>query len=100
MEDNATAQTQSRYNRIAPVYDLMEVMIERLSFSRWRERLWSQVEAEGSVRWRILEVGVGTGKNIPYYPKGALVTSVDLSDKMIQQAQRRARARAWRPTSR
>ena len=85
MEDKATTQTQIRYHRIAPAYDLMEVIVERTAFSRWRTRLWSQVEGE-----RILEVGVGTGKNIPYYPTGIRVTAVDLSDKMMQRAQRRA----------
>jgi ubiquinone/menaquinone biosynthesis C-methylase UbiE len=39
---------------------------------------------------RILEIGVGTGKNVPYYPAGARVTAVDLSDKMLARAQKRA----------
>jgi phosphatidylethanolamine/phosphatidyl-N-methylethanolamine N-methyltransferase len=85
VDDKATIQTQSRYNRIAPVYDLMEAIIERLAFRRWRERLWSQVDGN-----RILEVGVGTGKNVSYYPKGVQVTAVELSDKMLERAQRRA----------
>ena len=38
---------------------------------------------EGS---RILEVGVGTGKNFPYYPKNADITAIDLSDKMLAHA--------------
>ena len=85
MDDKATIQTKSRYNRIAPVYDLMEAIVERLAFRRWREKLWSQVEGN-----RVLEVGVGTGKNILYHPKGVQVTAVDLSDKMLERAQRRA----------
>ncbi|MFB0537565.1 MAG: class I SAM-dependent methyltransferase [Anaerolineae bacterium] len=85
MDDKATIQTKSRYNRIAPVYDLMEAIVERLAFRRWREKLWSQVEGN-----RLLEVGVGTGKNILYHPKGVQVTAVDLSDKMLERAQRRA----------
>jgi len=84
VDDRATIQTQSRYNRIAPVYDLMEAIVERLAFRRWRERLWSQVEGN-----RILEVGVGTGKNISHYPRGVQVTAVDLSDKMLERAQQR-----------
>jgi ubiquinone/menaquinone biosynthesis C-methylase UbiE len=85
VDDKATIQTKSRYNRIAPVYDLMEAIVERLAFRRWREKLWSQVEGN-----RVLEVGVGTGKNILYHPKGVQVTAVDLSDKMLERAQRRA----------
>jgi len=80
-----TALTQARYDRLAPMYDLMEALIERFSFHRWRERLWSRVPGE-----RILEVGVGTGKNMPFYPTEAQVTTVDLSEKMLAQARKRA----------
>jgi len=80
-----TALTQARYDRLAPMYDLMETLVERFSFRRWRERLWSRVRGE-----RILEVGVGTGKNMPYYPSEAQVTAVDLSEKMLAQARKRA----------
>ncbi|MGD1996198.1 MAG: methyltransferase domain-containing protein, partial [Anaerolineae bacterium] len=75
-----------RYDRIAPVYDLMETIVERLAFRGWRRRLWSQVEGE-----RVLEVGVGTGKNLPHYPAGTHVTAIDLSGRMMEQAQRRAK---------
>ena len=85
MDNKATTRTKSRYNRIAPVYDLMEAIVERFAFRRWREKLWSQVDGN-----RILEVGVGTGKNIPHYPRGIQVTAVDLSDKMLERARRRA----------
>jgi phosphatidylethanolamine/phosphatidyl-N-methylethanolamine N-methyltransferase len=85
VEDKATTRTKSRYNRIAPVYDLMEGIVERFAFRRWRERVWAQVDGN-----RILEVGVGTGKNLSYHPGGAQITAVDLSDKMLERAQRRA----------
>jgi len=85
VDDKDTIRTKSRYNRIAPVYDLMEAIVERFAFRRWRERLWSQVDGK-----RVLEVGVGTGKNVPYYPRGVQVTAVDLSDKMLGRARRRA----------
>ncbi len=80
----ATAQTKSRYNRIAPIYDIIEALSER-RFKSWREKLWSQ--ASGN----ILEVGVGTGKNFPYHPRNANVTGVDLSDQMLVRARERAR---------
>jgi ubiquinone/menaquinone biosynthesis C-methylase UbiE len=83
--DKATDQTRSRYDRIAPLYDLMEVPVERWAFSRWRKELWSRVSGR-----RILEVGVGTGKNIPYYPAHVQVTAVDLSEKMLARARHRA----------
>jgi ubiquinone/menaquinone biosynthesis C-methylase UbiE len=36
---------------------------------------------------------VGTGKNVPYYPPGAQVTGVDLSERMLARAWRRAERR-------
>lgn len=85
--DRDTAATKARYDRIAPFYDAMEWFTERLAFQNWRQDLWSRVPTG-----RILEVGVGTGKNMPYYPEGARVTAIDLSDRMLQQAQRRAKS--------
>lgn len=38
----------------------------------------------------ILEVGVGTGKNFPYYPADAEITAVDFSDKMLKRAKDKA----------
>ena len=77
----ATVATQRRYNRNAPLYDLMEGLVEISRYSKWRSLLWSKVEGS-----RILEVGVGTGKNFPYYPKNADITAIDLSDKMLARA--------------
>jgi ubiquinone/menaquinone biosynthesis C-methylase UbiE len=57
-ESKVTAAVRRRYNRIALVYDLMEGLVERSRYSKWRELLWSKV---GGVN--ILEVGVGTGRN-------------------------------------
>jgi phosphatidylethanolamine/phosphatidyl-N-methylethanolamine N-methyltransferase len=84
MDAEKTAKTQARYDRIAPIYDLMELLPER-RFSAWRERLWAEVP-EG----RVLEVGVGTGKNLPYHPPGVEVVGIDISQRMLQRAQRRA----------
>ncbi len=81
----ATEVTRKRYNRVAPLYDLMEGFIERSRYGRWRDLLWSR--AEGT---NILEVGVGTGKNFPYYPEGTEITAVDFSDKMLSRARRKA----------
>lgn len=80
-----TVDARRRYNRIAPVYDLMEWLVERSSYRRWRELLWSRVEGE-----RVLEIGVGTGKNFPYYPAGKKITAVDFSERMLRRARRRA----------
>ena len=85
-DPRATAVAQRRYNRQAALYDLREAPME-LFIGRWRRRLWSQIPP-GS---RVLEVGVGTGKNMRHYPPGVSVTAVDFSPKMLARAVRRAR---------
>ena len=78
-----TAATRARYNRIAPMYDAMEAFVERAAFGAWRQELWAAVPAG-----RVLEVGVGTGKNLSFYPPGAQMTAIDLSDRMLARARR------------
>ena len=36
---------------------------------------------------RILEVGIGTGLNLPLYPSHCRITGIDISDKMLEKAQ-------------
>lgn len=81
IDDRATRITRRRYDRLSNVYNLMEWMAERRAFREWRQRLWSMVQGP-----RVLEVGVGTGKNIPYYPSGAEVTAIDFSPGMLRRA--------------
>lgn len=84
--DKATRLTRRRYDRVSAVYDRLESLMEKRAFGGWREQLWHQVEGR-----EILEVGVGTGKNFPYYPPGAAVTAIDLSPGMLRRARDRAR---------
>jgi ubiquinone/menaquinone biosynthesis C-methylase UbiE len=84
--DRDTAATEARYDRIAPIYDLMEWLVERLTFKQWRRELWSCLPIG-----HILEVGVGTGKNMSFYPEGVQVTAIDLSDCMLARAGQRAK---------
>ena len=77
-------QIKHRYNRIAPFYDVLEGILEKLFFRRWRKILWKKVNGE-----HILEVGVGTGKNFPYYPTDAHITALDFSEDMLEQAKKK-----------
>lgn len=80
-----TADTIRRYQRIAPYYDLMSSAAEK-RFQPWRTELWAGVQGDS-----LLEVGVGTGKNMPYYPQKPRITAIDLTPAMLQRAQTRAR---------
>ncbi|WKZ44773.1 MAG: methyltransferase domain-containing protein [Anaerolineales bacterium] len=79
----ATEETRQRYQRLSPIYDAMEGVAER-RYRPWREKLWSMVPG-----LRVLEVGVGTGKNIPYYPAGISIMAIDLTPGMLRHAQDR-----------
>jgi ubiquinone/menaquinone biosynthesis C-methylase UbiE len=79
-----TERIKKRYNRIAEFYDLFEAFME-VQMKKWREIIWEQ--AKGNV----LEVGVGTGKNIQYYPDRAEITAIDFSKKMLEKAKQKAK---------
>jgi len=82
--DLLTELTQSRYQRISRWYDRMEMLSEK-RFSIYRKMLWSQVKGSN-----ILEVCVGTGKNMPFYPLGKHISAINLTSGMLDRAQRRA----------
>lgn len=84
IDDGETRLTRRRYDRIAPIYDALESMMEWRA-RRWRRDLWSRAKAG-----RVLEMGVGTGKNIRYYPERRDIVAMDISEKMLEHAQRRA----------
>lgn len=74
----------SKYNRFSYVYDFMELPIELIWYSKWRKELFSGLSG------RVLEVGVGTGKNTKYYPINCEVIGVDISDMMLMHAKKRS----------
>ncbi|MHB9058945.1 MAG: class I SAM-dependent methyltransferase [Bacillota bacterium] len=68
-----------RYDRLSAIYDFFD----RMGRPEWRRKIFDQTSGE------VLEVGVGTGKNIPFYRPWTKVTAVDVSPKMLARAQRR-----------
>ncbi|WP_263790023.1 class I SAM-dependent methyltransferase [Salinibacter sp.] len=79
--EKTTDHTRGRYDTIAPLYDLMEWPVEQWLYRSWRHELWAEIKGP-----KVLEIGVGTGKNIPYYPDDVHVTSIDLSPGMLRRA--------------
>ena len=84
IDQQATAATRERYDRIARFYDRMGRSSEP-RFAPWRAALWQRVQGA-----RVLEIGVGTGKSFPYYPAGMSITAIDLSPRMLDQARAHA----------
>ena len=75
----------SRYERIAPWYDLLDLPFELARYRTLRLMLFRGLHG------RILDAGVGTGRNIPYSPPGAEVLGIDNSPAMLARAERRRR---------
>lgn len=81
MTTDQTRVTQQRYDRQASLYDLKELPMELVGFGRLRKLLWQSVKPG-----RLLEIGVGTGKNLPHHPDGARVVAIDISPRMLRRA--------------
>ncbi len=84
--DNAAETERVRRNqdRNAPRYDRQIAFFERVLFGDGRR--WVCEQARGQV----LELAVGTARNLAYYPGGVTVTGIDLSAEMLAIGRGRA----------
>lgn len=80
---SSTAEIKKRYNRVAGCYNWFEGAMGGNSFEKWIKPLLREAKGE------TLEVGVGTGKTLPYYPPEVNITAIDFSPKMLKQAKKR-----------
>ena len=79
------AQRLRRYwDKNARNYDKQIAFWERRLFGDGRQ--WVCAQASGEV----LEVAIGTGRNLPHYPQGVRLTGVEFSPAMLALARRRA----------
>lgn len=83
--DPRCADTVRTYDRIAPLYDLLDGIYEHTWKHKLRAKLFRQACG------RILDIGVGTGCNMPFYPADAEVVGIDTSSRMLERARARAR---------
>jgi demethylmenaquinone methyltransferase/2-methoxy-6-polyprenyl-1,4-benzoquinol methylase len=90
MGDMGDLSNLERYQRIAWAYDLLDFPFERGRYRKIRPQMFRGMSG------RILDAGVGTGRNFPVYPPGSQVVGIDLSPAMLARAERR-RATAAAP---
>ncbi|TBR26050.1 class I SAM-dependent methyltransferase [bacterium] len=74
------------YRRASVYYDVLDWPLERFRYGRIRRELWS------GLRGRILDLGAGTGRNVPHYPAAADVVAADASPEMLERARARVAA--------
>ena len=78
------AALRAKYDRTAFFYDLLDFPWEMI-YRNWRPKLI------GDVRGKVLEAGVGTGRNLPHYHPSVELVGIDLNDRMLGKAARRAK---------
>ena len=79
-----TQEISYKYDRFEQWYDVVEGVPDLLGIRNLRQRVLRQASG------RVLEVAVGTGKNLRYYPRGCRIIAMDLSREMLTIAQKRA----------
>lgn len=70
----------------AAIYDGVMRPVEKLFMRELRQRLVNTAYG------RVLEVGVGTGANLPYYPNNVELIGIDPNESFLERARRRALA--------
>jgi ubiquinone/menaquinone biosynthesis C-methylase UbiE len=70
----------ARYERIAPFYDLLDLMFERRRYRALRPLLFRGLAGQ------LLDAGIGTGRNCEFYPPAATVSGIDTSPAMLARA--------------
>lgn len=83
--DTHTARLREIYARAADGYDRELDFGDRWLFPGCRE--WACARTEGEV----LDLGIGSGRNLDWYPDSARITGADLSPDMLALAERQAR---------
>ena len=75
-------QVQEKYNRYSYFYNFFEWLPEKLLLGKWRKPFLKNVKG------KILEIGVGTGKNLPHYNYNKVdLTAIDISEGMLIKAE-------------
>jgi ubiquinone/menaquinone biosynthesis C-methylase UbiE len=76
---------QAKYRITSMFYDILDYPWEK-QYKRWRPGLLKDVHGT------VIEAGVGTGRNLRYYPADAKVAGIDLSKDMLNISTKRSGA--------
>jgi len=82
--EEVTERLRSLWEQYAPRYDHDTDFYDLLLLGDGRS--WACSQASGQV----LEVAIGTGRNLPFYPQGIQLTGIDFSPAMLALARERA----------
>jgi ubiquinone/menaquinone biosynthesis C-methylase UbiE len=82
---NETERVRGIYQRMAGGYDRIIRLSEKVLFGDGRRWVCSQARGD------VLEIAIGTGRNLPHYPPRARLTGIELSPAMLGIARGRAR---------
>ncbi len=82
--DKRARRLRRHWDKHARTYDKQIAFWERRLFGDGRQ--WVCAQATGDV----LEVAIGTGRNLPFYPEGIRLTGIDFSPQMLELARRQA----------
>ena len=82
--ETPTARQKRVWDKTAPGYDKQIAFFEKTWFTGGREWLTSRA------RGHVLEVAVGTGRNLPGYPAEVTLAGIELSPAMLAIARQRA----------
>lgn len=76
-------KTQRKWDKLAPRFDVMA--------GRGAERRWGPDKSRlyNNMNGNILFLALGTGLDITFFPQGKTITAIDISPKMLEQAQGR-----------
>ncbi len=69
-----------KYNLYSLFYNILEFPLEKLLFSKWRKIYIPNLKG------KVLEIGVGTGKNLKYYSNNVELTAIDINQGMLNKA--------------
>jgi ubiquinone/menaquinone biosynthesis C-methylase UbiE len=84
VREDPTVKARRVWDAMAPRYDKEISFFEKIQFGGGRE--WVCSRATGHV----LEVAIGTGRNLSFYPQGVRLTGIELSPAMLDIARARA----------